>query len=397
MNTLAPQFLTSEMVIEASARFPVYRPLLEGWQSNGPLPKRNALNMLYNTRWSYGEPRSVWTDFLRYLLRVMSRDPAFLQEAERTVELWGPRKYSKKAWRPPASYPAYLINFNVPHWAIPDNEETFKLCSLGIRPFPDWFVSSEYYQGIDRCFSATAWAIRFLKTHPSSNHYLRRIVLLEDHLSGANSPAHAQGLIPFCRKNSRLRIERVVKLQSGGFINYYLAHSRCLMGSTVIRSFGRWILETLELKKHGMPEGSFKLFLDGDPVPEKTTKLFEAVQRDTALQIAMEICYERDILPRPSWWRRRRRKGYLWEALPRILRELMNGDHSSIIHCNFDLGSAYDPEEIVKMRRGWSAEEWESDWKASQEHIYVTEPPLPPYRTYDELRTYPYNSFYWLS
>ena len=93
----------------------------------------------------------------------------------------------------------------------------------------------------------------------------------------------------------------------------------------VTRAIGRWILETAELKGYGMPEGSFQLFLDGNPLPEKMAEIFNVVQRNVAFQVALDMCYDQGRLTRPQWLERRLRSGYHWEDLPHVLEDIQAG------------------------------------------------------------------------
>jgi hypothetical protein len=207
-------------------------------------------------------------------------------------------------------------------------------------------------------------------------------------MSIANSPSHAQGLIQFCRQNPRLQIERIVNLWKAG-ISPDSRPDKPLRTSIISKAFGRWIFETLELRQGGMPAGSFKLVLDGNPILEKASYIFEAVKGDVARQAALDLCYERNILSRLSWFQRRRRCGYQWEGLPQAITNLQNGDYASFIECNFDLGAVYDPEILIKERRGWTAEEWADEWADRQDDKFDTELPLPPWLELHPMCKYP--------
>ena len=45
----------------------------------------------------------------------------------------------------------------------------------------------------------------------------------------------------------------------------------------ITKSLGGWIFEALELRDRGMPNGSFRLILEGDPVPDMAYQIFEAI------------------------------------------------------------------------------------------------------------------------
>jgi hypothetical protein len=103
----------------------------------------------------------------------------------------------------------------------------------------------------------------------------------------------------FCKVRSMFDI---VNLWTAGF---YPNVAHRLPAHIVTKSFNRWTFETLDLQTHGMPSDVFHLTLDGNPIPEKTSQVFEVVQHDAAFQAALEICYNRGTFPRPSWAERR--------------------------------------------------------------------------------------------
>ncbi|KAK7178664.1 hypothetical protein PSPO01_15272 [Paraphaeosphaeria sporulosa] len=206
-------------------------------------------------------------------------------------------------------------------------------------------------------------------------------------MSVAISPSHAQGLVHFCRRHPKLRVKRIVNLWRAG-ISPDDRPERPLRTSIITKAFGRWIFETLELQERGMPEGSFTLILDGNLIPEKASQIFRAVKSDAARQAALDLCYERNILPRPSWVERRHRFGYQWEGLPQAIKNLQNGEYASFIECNFDLGAAFEPERLTRERIGWTAEDWEDEWADRQSDSFDTADPLPPWLELHPMCTY---------
>ena len=167
-----------------------------------------------------------------------------------------------------------------PSWSMPTLDEARDLHD-GVHA-PKWRYSSAHHP-----FSAASVAIRVLESLPDSTRaHIRQIVLVEDEESIANSPSHAQGLIPYCRENRSLHVKRIVNLRTTGFGPKSQGINNCgVPARTVTKSIGRWILETIELKNHGMPEGSFQLVMDGEPLLEKATEIFNVVQRDVCLPI----------------------------------------------------------------------------------------------------------------
>jgi len=129
-------------------------------------------------------------------------------------------------------------------------------------------------------------AVHFLQSVPSVNRcQMRRIVLLEDHVYVAFPECHAQGLIPFCRKNTSLRVERRVSLWRNVFQSDPMCPSleerfmsqRRLSSKRVTKSVALWMVEADVLGHIGMPAYSFRLVIDDDPTPNKTAEVFRDV------------------------------------------------------------------------------------------------------------------------
>jgi hypothetical protein len=340
---------------------------------------------LLGTSIPWGETRSSWVEFNYFVLSIISKAPDFIQDAERVIDTWA---QDRQVWK---CDPMEVIKTCPTSWAICSPDEVSRLQSL-VMPVA-WFARDQFELflqdfGMRFRYSAASLAIRFLQSYPDvAFSQTRKIILFEDHMSIANSPSHAHGLIRFCRQNPRLRIERVVNLWRAG-ISPNDSIEYPLRTSIITKSFGRWIFEALELQKHGMPQGSFKLLLDGNPILEKASQIFEAVKGDAARQAALDACYERNILPCPSWIERRRRRGYQWEDLPQAITSLQNGEYASFIECNFDVGAPYDIESLINERLNWTAEEWEDEWELREDDEFNTEAPLPSWEELHPICTY---------
>lgn len=245
-------------------------------------------------------------------------------------------------------------------------------------------------------------ALLFLDSIGSSTRgHILHIVLREDFESVASPECHGRGFIFVCTENPSLRVERYVSLWQiafpvkpktsfeylyGMFGDMHIPAPDWLSNDAVFAkdltsSVGTWITEALLLPSLGMPANCYTLVLDGDPIPEKTTLAFNVVQRDAAWQVALDLCYSRGILPEPSWLDRRLRTGYMFESLPDAMKNISK--ISPLIRCNFDVGSAHDPEALVEEHNGWSLEKWEKNWVTHEVRRFETEPPLP---SWHELR-----------
>lgn len=312
----------------------------------------------------------------------MSKDAKFLEEADRVIDSWISEfpevrcQWSAENYMTKTS--AYeLINTAPQSWTIPSPEDVIRFNSaLGIRtPLPrlpkDYNVESV---GI----SATSLAIRFLETYPDIVSKVRKIDLIEEYMSRANSPSHARGLIPFCLLNRNLRFNRIVNIWGDALARYdWTTH--CLMEpfggldqAAMTEALAPWFLETLALvERHGMPQGSYRLVLQGGPVmPRRLARIFRELHRNVAFNLAMERCYERGFLLRPVWSELRRRPGYYYERLPEMLKKLVNGEYSSLIECKFDTGIPCDPEPLVKGRERWGIDDWKRDWSKKYSKSY---------------------------
>ncbi|KAF2825632.1 hypothetical protein CC86DRAFT_394549 [Ophiobolus disseminans] len=195
---------------------------------------------------------------------------------------------------------------------------------------------------------------------------IRHVILKEDYESAAQPACHGRGFIPFCLENPKLRVERIVSLWQNAFparrkrgYHYgsvesmdipapdYLKSNK-LFSRAITKFVGELVVECLLLSSLGMPECSFTLMLDSNPIPEATTAPFNVLQ----------------LLPKPSWLERRLRKGYMYEQLPKAIEGISKA--SSPIRCNISPGSPPDPEAL------------EQGWPMHETAEFETEKPLPP-------------------
>ncbi|KAK7911118.1 hypothetical protein PG985_013599 [Apiospora marii] len=132
----------------------------------------------------------------------------------------------------------------------------------------------------------------------------------------------------------------------------------------------RWVVEHLDL-----PEESFTLIFDGDPIPQLAAQIFhEAVSRDLQWARARSEAIRRGMVPDDkykdndyynSWHREYRR-------YPQAMTDIMAG-RTSLVRFNFPHGYLGDPEEIIEKMRGLLPtdpfvpaddpdDEWQSIW-----------------------------------
>ena len=363
------RFRTPEMDSKLADRFPRLEPLLH----QPPLPSSFvsvfAVDMF---RSSWGEPASMYRAFQTYMLELVSKDSDFAEAlaefyhgyvrsmdefeddasedrpTEEMIASWNRNslELSLKESREKADLVRNGILLSGPEaWAIPSEDRVWEIKKILV---PDWAkgqVTEDYVSDLARSyeldeaeearafrkfflwkriqwrFSAAAAAIHFLgKLSDDTLLGIRKIVLHEDRRSVALPESHAQGLIPFCRQNPHIRIERrvsmwrVLLLENRGvggidqelndlydwddqgrqeFYDHSRAHELEINAC-------QWITEASALHAYGMPAGSFTLILDGDPVPELASEAFNIVKEDAAWQIAQMQWYADQSL-NPDW------------------------------------------------------------------------------------------------
>ncbi|KAK1712514.1 hypothetical protein BDP67DRAFT_387877, partial [Colletotrichum lupini] len=261
-------------------------------------------------------------------------------------------------------------------------------------------------------FSAAASAIRYLKSIPAAMRaQVRKIVLVEDYRSVAHPESHARGLIPFCRENPLLRVERRVNLWRNLFQvdkRWHTPHQQCerqnraatraLRSRDITSTVALWVTEALALGPAGMPAASFSLVLDGDPAPQLCARIFQTVvQRDAAWQRAWTESMDRRLVlvhPVLDWFERRGEDaaragvhpvsgmyesylGYFYEGFPEAMRDIARGSSGSVVRCNFDAGEPWDAEKVVRANKMWTSAQWNEGWLRHEQLFWETEAPLP--------------------
>jgi hypothetical protein len=270
-------------------------------------------------------------------------------------------------------------------WIVPtasDVESLSRAIGREGRTPPQYIPRTKYR------LSAASVAIRFLEGLSTENRsYIRNIRLNEDRASVAWPQCHAQGLIPFCQANPLLRVERRLSLWSNGFREdaeglffWGVAHHNKLKSKFVSRRYlAPWIMEALALPTLGMPPQSFALVLDGKPKDEKASHLFDSVvQRDATWQRAFETWLSMKDFPLGSknWLKARKSNCYIMKGFPQAVGDIIAG--ASFVKCTFDAGEAGDEQVVLgEQIQDWTADAWNSKWKAHKPVEFSMEPPLP--------------------
>ena len=335
LNTIAHSCLTDETEAVIGLAYPQFAPVMRKWRLEGPTTQAS---------WDYGEPPSVYRDFVHFVLRVLEDCPR-------------------------SRLPFDLLS--LPHlepWQDPDDEALEEI--LGIA-----YAKTQRPRSLerDRCtVSAATCAIRFFNSLTVSiRSELRQVDLIEDRESISYPECHARGLIPFCQENKNLRIHRHIDLWWNVLWGWHKGRGT-VPSLWISHSIATWIVEATALSFLGMPSESFRMTFESISAPEKGTEIFDVLQQDAAWQTAIDLLYERRDLPTFS---RRWHSGYVFEAFPRTLQSMVNND--SFIRCDFPLGTPLDPETTVNRLMGESVDEWSDHW---WQYHTLREVQLPSYR-----------------
>ncbi|KAH9229443.1 hypothetical protein K456DRAFT_1752826 [Colletotrichum gloeosporioides 23] len=353
-------------------KYPQFAPLLDRMKQEGNTHPETRLTTGWDglAQWyrtgggrfrsrmgPYGEAPSLYRTFQKDALTAIASSKFGREQIERF-------------WRETCPKSAHLIpalrvvECKIQHWAVPSAEDMRYLTldqASNSRSRGTRLRDRTKYR-----FSAAAVAIHVLQSLPvSSRMHLRRVILNEDREAVADPQCHGLGLIPFCKENPLLRVERRVSLWRNAFQTdtaYRSPDARykpkyrytpwAMDSAQVTHNVASWVIEALALEPAGMPSGSFSLLLDGQPVPWQCTQVFQLiVQRDAAWQAAWLLSLDR-----------RCREG------------------SSIVRCNFDVGDSWDVEKIVEDHRQWTVQQWMEGLGKREPSTWEPDAPLPNWR-----------------
>jgi hypothetical protein len=182
-------------------------------------------------------------------------------------------------------------------WSIPTDIELSSMESLLISPPIRTFDCAKDYQSIAWYFSATTVLIHALRRlEPDVRKHLRSVVLREDCKSVGNPAVHAEGLMPFCLENSRLRILTRAGLSSNVipsiwvfpcFIHPVIDGLARASSDTYYCVIIDWLIRMASLPTRGMPAHSFKVLLEVQS--EEAIRLWSKLE---------EVAAAREALPR---------------------------------------------------------------------------------------------------
>jgi hypothetical protein len=359
--------------------YPQFSPVAQSFQERGQITGTHSGN------WK-GVP-SAGRQFVASVLKRMATQPEYAVRLA-TLPDWAPR----------TADPVPNVSLWYDPWIIPTEDDVSKL----IQSVPSRFLDADYQSNPHQYFdkqkyrlSAASVAIKFLRSLRSSTRLqLRKLILHENHVSIAWPESHAQGLIPYCKENSRLRIERRVDLWRNAFpagsaplLRVVQSHTGeygfgalldTLHSASVSRfSIAPWVMEALALPDLGMPKGAFKLVLHDDHMLETTSEIFDIVMQDAVYQAAFEICMARNDYGNASWdWLKMREHGtYIMDGFPKAMFKIARKE--SLVEFNFDLGWEYGPNLMAERRANWSWWDWYEDDVLRHVVTFETEAPLP--------------------
>ncbi|KAK1991238.1 hypothetical protein LX36DRAFT_663483 [Colletotrichum falcatum] len=378
--------------------YPQFVPYLDILRTRASLDTV-AWHALVGPPGSCGETPSVCREFVRSVLQPIATHRHRFDVDQYTKFESGRRDTSYLSTET-------LVNLNPNYWSIPTRQEVEEMIrSMGKEPerhinlqWGDPYPSRSVNQIKYRC-SAAAVAIRFLESlSKDSRSSITSIILNEDRAAVAFAECHGLGLVPYCRENPRLRVERRVNMwrtvfqtTTGNDKSEICYVDETFLARDISISMAVWIVEALELNSAGMPPGSFALTFDGDWA---CSEMFQTVvQRDAAWQAAIDLCLDRKFLPPLPYHERRKdprnfdggadngdcwrrdNRWYLFEAFPQAIRDIVDGN--SIVKCNFALGEAWDVERLVEQNKEWSFADWKAGWYDREKETFEPDPPSP--------------------
>lgn len=212
---------------------------------------------------------------------------------------------------------------------------------------------------------------------------------------------HVMGLIPFCRENPSLRIERRVDLWRNCFVSarsydfplkpeQFLTcwehhedpNTSSISADHVVLPVAKWMMEaSLPI----IPK-AITLVLDGGPSPGHMTDIFQvAVQRDAAWQIALDrATCSPDWSPERRFWKRRM-SAYLFDGFPELLESMRKKDPDCRVRCNFYPGDPWTDDEIVEIAKA-NKDSDEFEWEHNMMRPGLTFTPPPPLPDFHSLK-----------
>ena len=271
IEDLAPQLLSADMAEAATEQYPQFAPIISSWRAHRRVRGLGRLNT------SWGEPPSIWRDFIDLVLSLIATNPQFVEQSH-----IGSRSYGgyddDQALR--------LIGACTQPWIIPSTTELDNMVHITQveRKIPCYSPTTRY------TYSAATSAIRFLRSITRTTRAaIRDIHVSEDRECIVSPECHARGFISFCQENPKLQVTHTVSLWKNAFPVAYDRRLEYMDGAPsdpdrdhllakgITKSIGTWLMEASALPSLGMPNNSYRLVLDGSPDIEYTSEVFRVV------------------------------------------------------------------------------------------------------------------------
>ena len=256
-------------------------------------PHPRIWGMLWTERLPRDEFTASFCEAVQLCLNLISSDPRFDDLVSQVFVPLDPhpdryhRRYSPHfvegslqqilAWQPDP-------------WLIPTVEELSRMEQLltpQSQEGEDW---TRQHFHIKLCFSATAICAATLRRLPTNvRKHVRSIILRENCRAVSYPDAHAEGLIPFCKENLRLRILSMAGLTTNLAPSFWEAYGPgedtyvWNLGAKYlyIRILVDWLTRTADLHRRGMPNESFTATLDVRS--QEAFRLWRYVERAAAV------------------------------------------------------------------------------------------------------------------
>ncbi|KAI4704687.1 hypothetical protein J4E89_009564 [Alternaria sp. Ai002NY15] len=122
LQHLIPRLLSYDMVQRAIDAYPQFAQVFDGWTPH------QAIVALHKPDIDCGEAPSTWDDFIQYVFHLLSKHPAFHDEAQRMPRIWIPGEDCDVG---------ALSETSPAPWLIPDLPELDRLTSIAdVEPRP---------------------------------------------------------------------------------------------------------------------------------------------------------------------------------------------------------------------------------------------------------------------
>jgi hypothetical protein len=347
---------------------------------------------VFGTQYKDGEEFSPdMNDAMLHLLKLASTHPNFRAQTEMVFDV---ATNKSREWDTYFRANTAVYEWNPPPWTIPSATDIINI-ERHLRISPEeipgasddlrWMMpAKESTNRLRWHFSAAAVAIEFISAHPHARVHMRHVTLHEDLKSVSSPECHAQGLVPFCKENPALRIERRIgfwsNLYPAGWSDIRLAeihteHSEQTITSNdstavvrLLRSLAPWIKE-IEPLRSMMPPGAFTLVLEGTST--HTLDVWEFVKQAAARQGAQKLYYAQQsgtMSPLPTATRLWLEEGLYPQPCDLPINfyrtiESMSSGSDSIAKFDGILGVFPDYAAVFQQRTLWTVVKWIIEWQ----------------------------------